>query len=135
MNWHNSPCALHHELHGKSADHQKRVSWRKHPQGNQHDSKRGTQNNAPTTSPLLREMTNHCSTADCAESVNDSRRRLLRHTVVTLFAENCLIHVLGRVCHCVKSCHQQNNVKKERPVASEHKKDLAPKLIHRVLLT
>src|SRR5206468_9073308 len=97
MHRHNSPCALHHELHGESADHQKLVSWRKHPKGNQHDSKRTAQTNGPTASPFLREMADHCSTTDCSNSVNDSGRRLLCHTVVALFAEKCLIHVLRAV--------------------------------------
>ena len=72
-------------------------------------------------------MADHCSAADCAEGVNDSGRRLLCHAVVTLFAEKCLIHVLRAVRHGVKRRHQQNHVKKKRPVAFEHNQKLASK--------
>src|SRR6266480_1624006 len=97
MYWHNPPCALHHELHGKSANHQQGKTRGKNPTWNQKDSEHRCENDRPTPTPFLREMTDYRSAADCAKSVNDPGRRLLRHPIVALFAEECLIHVLGPV--------------------------------------
>src|SRR3954471_10693997 len=91
MHRHDSPRTLHHELQGEPTHHQKRVSWRKHPQRNQHNSKHAAQSNAPTTAPFLRKVTDNCSAADCPKSVNDPSRRLFCHTVMALFAEKGLI--------------------------------------------
>src|SRR6266478_4846759 len=97
MHWHDPPCTLHHELHGKSADHQQGKTRRKDPGGNKNDSEHRCQNDRATPAPFLREMTDNRSAADCAKSVNDPGRCLLRDPVVPLFAEESLIHVLSSV--------------------------------------
>jgi hypothetical protein len=79
-------------------------------------------------------MTDNSSAADCAERVNYSGRCFLCDTIVTLFAEKRLIHVLSPVRHGVERGHQQNDVKKKSPVAFEHNQKLPPKIVHRVLL-
>src|SRR5882762_372759 len=91
----NSPGALYHKLHGKPADDKKREARRKNPKGNKDYPEYSSQNNRATATPFLRQMTNHCSAADCANSVNDPSCGLLRHAVVALFTEKSLIHVLG----------------------------------------
>src|SRR5438270_12972941 len=98
----NSPGALHHELHGKPADDKKREARRKNPEGNKDYSEYGRQNNRATAAPFLRQMTNHCSAADCANSVNDPTRGLLRHAVAALFTEKSSIHGLGDMLHVVE---------------------------------
>src|SRR5205085_9849867 len=105
MHGHDPPGALHHELHGESAYYQKGETGRKNPQRNQDDSKRSSQYYRKTASPFLREIADHRSTADCTESINDPGRRLLRISIVALFAEKSLIHVLGPVRHRVERRH------------------------------
>src|SRR5947208_17168802 len=105
MHRHNAPRALHHELNGETADHEKRETRRKNPQRNQQDAGCSTQNNRATTAPFLREMADYRSTADCTESVNDPSGRLLRDSVVALFAEKRLIQVLRPMRHRVERGH------------------------------
>src|SRR4029077_1925745 len=112
----NSPGALHHELHGKPTDDKKTESGGKNPEGNKDYSEYGGQNNRAPAAPFLRQMTNHCSAADCANSVNDPCRGLLRHAIVALFTEKSLVHVLGPMRDGVERRHQQNDVQKETPV-------------------
>src|ERR1700747_224198 len=94
-----SPRALHHELHGKPTDDQKREARWKNPERNDDYAEYRRQNNGATASPFLRQMTNHRSAADCTNSVNDPSRGLLRHAIVALFTEKSLIHVLGPMRH------------------------------------
>src|SRR5437764_11077695 len=128
MHRNNSPGALHNELHGKPTDDQEREAWRKNPEGNEDYSKYGSQNNRSTAPPFLRQMTNHCSAADCANSVNDPSRGLLRHAIVTLFAEKRLIHVLGPMRHGVERRHQQNDVQQETPVPFKYHHKIVPEM-------
>src|SRR6266542_209734 len=128
MHRHDSPGSLHHELHGKPTNDKEREAWRKNPEGNEDYSEDGSQNNRTAAAPFLRQMTNHCSAADCTNSVNDPSRGLLRHAIVALFAEKRLIHVLSPMRHGVECCHQQNDVKKENPVAFEYSQQIAPKI-------
>src|SRR5207245_11713688 len=106
----NPPGALHHELHGKPADDKKREARRKNPEGNKDYSESGSQNNRAPAAPFLRQMANHCSAADCANSVNDPCRGLLRHAIVALFTEKSLIHVLGPMRPRVERRHEPNDV-------------------------
>src|SRR5689334_1805581 len=94
MHRHNAPRTLHHELHRESANYKKRETRRENPQRNQSDAKCSSQNNRAAPSPFLREMTDHRSTADCAECVNDPGSRFLCDPIVALFAEKSLVHVL-----------------------------------------
>src|SRR5438132_6186144 len=129
----NSPGALHHELHGKPTDDKECEARRKNPEGNKDYSEYRSQNNRATAAPFLRQMTNHCSAADCANGVNDPRRGLLRHTIMPLFTEKSLIHVLGPMRHRVERRHQENDVKKEDPVAFYYNQQIAPKMTQRAL--
>src|SRR4030095_16797867 len=106
MHGDDSPRALHHELHGKPADDKEREAWRENPERNKNYSKRSSENDRATAAPFLREMANHCSAADCANSVDDPTRGLLRHVIVTLFTEKSLIHILGPMRHGVERRHQ-----------------------------
>src|ERR1044072_9148652 len=97
MHGHNAPGALHHELHGESADHQKSETGRENPQRNHYDTKCCSQNYRAATSTFLREMTDHRSTTDRSKSINDPGCRLLCDSILALFAEKSLIHVLRPV--------------------------------------
>ena len=78
-------------------------------------------------------MSNDRSAANGAEGINDSSRGLLRHVVVTLFAEKCLIHILRTVGHGVKRRHQRNHVEEQSPMPFEHNQEFSPKITRHVL--
>src|SRR5215510_6235838 len=106
MHRHNSPCALHHELHCESADNKKREARWKNPERNQDYAEYRSQNNRPTASPFLRQMTDHCSATDCTNSVNDPIRGPPRHTILAMLTKKSLIHVLGPMRQGVECRHQ-----------------------------
>src|SRR5207249_10878340 len=101
----NSPGALHHELHSKPTDDKKREARRKNPKGNKDYPEYGSQNNRATAAPFLRQMANHCSAANCANSVNNPSRGHMCDAIVALFTVQSLIHTLAHMCHCLERHH------------------------------
>src|SRR5437763_16282226 len=104
------------KCYGKTADEEKGAAGGKNPERNNDYSESGSQDSRAPAAPFVRQMANHCSAADCANTVNDPCRGLLRHAIVALFTEKSLIHVLGPMRHRVERRHQQNDVQQQPPV-------------------
>src|SRR5437762_6403623 len=70
VHWHNSPCALHHELNQKSAHDKQRCARRENPKWNQEHPKCGRENNQTPAAPPLRKKSHHGTATDRTDRVN-----------------------------------------------------------------
>src|SRR5438874_5698398 len=99
---HHSPCALHHELHEKSAGNEQHCPGRKHPRRNQKHPTNRRQNNATATAPALRKKTNDGATTNDADGMDESNRRLRADAEAALFFEKSRVEILSPVRHVVE---------------------------------
>src|SRR6266704_5652336 len=97
MNRHDPPCALHHELHQKSADNQQGKGRRKNPKRDEDETASRSHNNRSAAAPTLRKVTKNCAAADRAQCVDNSDDRFLVYSEAALPLQKRLVEILRPV--------------------------------------
>ena len=104
------PCALHHELHEKTAGNQQRRPGRENPRRNQKHPANRRQNNAPATAPSLRKKADDGAATNHADGIDDGDRRFRADAEAALFFEKSRVEILSSVRHVVECGHEQGCV-------------------------
>src|SRR5438552_18977533 len=97
MNRHDPPCALHHELHQKSANDEQRESRGKNPDWDKDETTNRGDDNRAAAAPTLRKMSKNCAATDRAECIDNSDNRFLVYGESALGLDKGLIKVLRSV--------------------------------------
>src|SRR5438477_12167190 len=114
MNRHDPPCALHHELHQKSANDEQRESRGKNPDWDKDETTTRGDDDRAAAAPTLRKMTKNCAAADRAECIDNSDDRFLVYREATLRFEKCLIEILSPVRHIIERRHEEDDIDENR---------------------